>query len=69
MLGPTAAPDYTWSNSIAEVANFGGTTGGTVSLGGNVTATHGLNFTTAGYSITGGAQPNSDRRRHDFDKF
>jgi autotransporter-associated beta strand protein len=46
-------PDYVWSNTIAETANFGGSSGGTVALGGNVVADHGMNFTTAGYTITG----------------
>jgi fibronectin-binding autotransporter adhesin len=46
------AADYPWSNSVAFIANFGGTAGGTVSLGGNVT-TSGINFSTAGYTIAG----------------
>ncbi len=47
------AVDYAWSNTIAEIANFGGATTGTVALGGNISALNGINFTTAGYNITG----------------
>jgi autotransporter-associated beta strand protein len=47
------AVDYVWSNTIAEIANFGGATTGTVALGGNVSALNGINFTTGGYNITG----------------
>jgi autotransporter-associated beta strand protein len=47
------AVDYPWSNTIAEIANFGGATSGTVALGGSVSAVNGINFTTAGYTITG----------------
>jgi autotransporter-associated beta strand protein len=49
------AVDYAWSNTIAEIANFGGATTGTVALGGNINALNGINFTTAGYNITGAA--------------
>jgi autotransporter-associated beta strand protein len=45
--------DFMWNNAVNEVANFGGTTGSTVAMGGSVTALNGINFTTAGYNITG----------------
>ncbi len=49
------AVDYVWSNTIAEIPNFGGAIGGTVALGGNISALNGINITTAGYNITGAA--------------
>jgi autotransporter-associated beta strand protein len=47
------AIDYPWSNTIAEIPNFGGPTSGTVALGGPVSALNGINFTTGGYTVTG----------------
>jgi fibronectin-binding autotransporter adhesin len=47
--------DYAWSNTIFEGANFGGTAGGNVTLGGSVSAPGGISFLTAGYNITGTA--------------
>jgi autotransporter-associated beta strand protein len=49
------AVDYVWSNTIAEIANFGGATTGGVALGGNISALNGINFTTGGYNITAAA--------------
>ncbi len=44
--------NYSWTNSGSERANFGNT-GGTVTLGQNITA-YGINITSAGYVIAGG---------------
>ena len=44
--------DVTWDNSALDIAFFGGTAGGAVTLGGPITA-GGLTFTTSGYNITG----------------
>jgi autotransporter-associated beta strand protein len=47
------ATEFPWSNTTAETANFGGASGGAVALGGSVSALNGINFTTAGYVISG----------------
>ncbi len=47
-------PDYSWSDpTISESANFAGTAGGVVALGGSVSALHNISFLTSGYNITG----------------
>jgi autotransporter-associated beta strand protein len=51
-VGPT---DSTWDNALPEIANFGGPSGGTVTLGGNVSALNGINFLTPGYTIAASA--------------
>jgi fibronectin-binding autotransporter adhesin len=51
---PTASPpDYTWTNSGFEIANFGGTAGGTVTLGSSINV-NALTFTTDGYTLAAG---------------
>jgi autotransporter-associated beta strand protein len=49
------AVDYAWSNTTPETANFGGPVTGTVTLGANIQALYGINFTTGGYTIAGAA--------------